>query len=71
MGRGSVQAVLTFYSDNQSLNPAEAYTFSVQCVFEKNKNKQKEAGVGHFLKAFNFTQYLFLGDIDVDFTFLI
>ena len=52
MGRGSGQAVLTFYSDNQSLNPTEAYTFSVQCVFEKNKNKQKEAGVGHFFKSF-------------------
>ena len=31
------------------LIPAEAYSFSVKFVFEKNENKQKEAGVGPFL----------------------
>ena len=43
-------SVLTFYSDDTSSDPAEVYIFSVKFVFEKNKNKQKEAGVGPFLK---------------------
>ena len=44
MGRGGGQMVsmLAFYSDDSSLNPA------VKFVFEKNKNRQKEAGVGPF-----------------------
>ena len=49
-GGGQVVSVLAFYSDNPSSNPADAYSFSVQIVFEKNENKQKEAGVGPFLK---------------------
>ena len=49
-GGGQVVRVLAFYSDDLSLNPAEAYTFSVKFVFEKNENKQKEAGVGPFKK---------------------
>ena len=36
--------VPTFYSADQSSNPA------VKFVFEKNNNKQKEAGVGPFQK---------------------
>ena len=28
-----------------------AYIFSVNFVFEKNENKQKEAGVGQFFKT--------------------
>ena len=43
-------SVLAFYSDDPSSNPADAYSFSVQILFEKNENKQKEAGVGPFLK---------------------
>ena len=40
-------SVLTFYSDNQSSIPAEAYQFfSRSFVFEKSENKQKEAGGG-------------------------
>ena len=39
-------SVVAFYSDDPSLNPAEAYSFSVKFVFEKNENKQKEAGDG-------------------------
>ena len=39
-------SVVAFYSDDPSLNPAEAYSFSVKFVFEKNENKQKEAGNG-------------------------
>ena len=47
---GQVFSVLSFYSDNPSSNPSEALSFfSVQFVFEKNENKQKEAGVGPFL----------------------
>ena len=50
-GGGQVVSVLTFYSDDPSLNPAEAYSFFLlKCVLEKNENKQKEAGVGPFLK---------------------
>ena len=46
-GRGGGQ-VVTFYSDDLSSNPADAYSFSVKFVFETNENKQKEAGVGPF-----------------------
>ena len=42
--------VLAFYPDDPSLNPVDACSFSVKFVFEKNKNKQKEAWVGPFLK---------------------
>ena len=49
-GCGQVVSVLAFYSDDPSSNPAEAYSFSVNFVFEKNQNKQKEGGVGHFFK---------------------
>ena len=47
-GGGQVVSVLTFYSDDLSSNPADAYSFSVKFVFETNENKQKEAGVGPF-----------------------
>ena len=47
-GGGQVDSMLAFYSDNTSFDPAEVYSFSVKFVFEKNKNKQKEAGVGPF-----------------------
>ena len=42
-------SVFVFYSDDPSLNPADAYSFSVQFVIETNENKQKEAGLAHFL----------------------
>ena len=38
-------SVIAFYSDESSLNPTDAYIFSVKFVFEKYENKQKEAGV--------------------------
>ena len=50
MGVGQVVSMLAFYSNNPSSNPADAYSFSVKFVFEKNENKQNEAGVGPFLK---------------------
>ena len=52
MGRGGGQVVsmLAFYSNDPSSNPADAYCFSVKFVFEKNENKQKEAGVGPLKK---------------------
>ena len=40
------------YSDNLSSNPAKAYIFSEFFLFEKNKNKQKEAGNGQFKQLF-------------------
>ena len=43
-------SVFTFYSDNPSLNPADAYSFYVKLLFEKNENKQKEPGLGPFKK---------------------
>ena len=49
-GGGQVVSVLAFYSDDPSSNPAEASSFSVKFVFGKNENKQKEAGLGPFLK---------------------
>ena len=45
-GGGLVVSVLAFYSDD----PAEVYNFFCKIVVEKNKNKQKEAGVGPFFK---------------------
>ena len=42
--------MLTFYSDDPSSNPTEAYSFSVKFVLEKNENKQKWAGLGTFRK---------------------
>ena len=44
-------SVLTFYSEDPSSNPAEAYSFFCNIVFEKNENKQKKRpGLAHFLK---------------------
>ena len=42
--------MLAFYFDDLSSNTAEAYSFYVKFRFEKNENKQKEAGVGPFKK---------------------
>ena len=39
-----VVSVLAFYTDDPSSNPPENYSFSANFVFEKNENKQKEAG---------------------------
>ena len=52
MGRGGGQVVsaLAFYSDDPSSNPADAYRFSVQIVFEKNENKQKKGRSWPFFK---------------------
>ena len=47
-GGGQVVSFLAFYSDDPSSNPADAYSFSIKFLFEKNANKQKEAGVGPF-----------------------
>ena len=50
-GGGQVLNVLGFYSAVPSLNTAEAQVqFFVQFGFEKNENKQKEAGDCPFLK---------------------
>ena len=52
-GGGQVVSVLAFYSDNPSLNPAEAYSsYFCKILFEKNENKQKDAVVGSYIKHF-------------------
>ena len=57
---GQVVSVLAFYSDNPSSNPAEPYIFFCKFSVWKNDNKQKEAGVGPFLKIKNaFTNLIF------------
>ena len=38
-GGGQVVSKLALYSNDPSLNPADAYCFSVKCVFEKYLNK--------------------------------
>ena len=43
--------VLTFYTDDPSSNPAEAYRCFCKFAFEKNENKQKEAGLVHLAKS--------------------
>ena len=45
-------SVVEFSSGDRSLIPSTV--FSVNFVFEKNENKQKEAVVGPFLKKLNF-----------------
>ena len=40
-GGGQVVSVLGLYSDDSSSNPAEAYSFFCNIVFENNENKQK------------------------------
>ena len=40
-GGGQVVSVLAFNSNDPSSNPAEAYSFFCNIVFEKNENKQK------------------------------
>ena len=42
-----------FFSDDPSSNLAIANIFSVKFVFEKNENKQKEAGLGQFSNMFS------------------
>ena len=61
MGRGGGQVVseFAFLSDNPSSNPAAAYSFYVKFVFEKNKNKQEEAGFGPFFKKSRYQQSVF------------
>ena len=41
-----VVSMRTFYSYDPSLNPTEVDSFSVQMLLGKNKNNQKEVGVG-------------------------
>ena len=44
-----VVSVLAFYSDDTSSSPAEIYLQLLFCeLFEKDENKQKEAGNGLF-----------------------
>ena len=43
-GGGQMVSLLAFNSDNPSSNPAEAYIFSVEFVFEKNEKTQRGQG---------------------------
>ena len=45
-------------SDDPSSSPADAYRFSVNFVFEKNDNKQKEAGVVLFKKQNKYLEWI-------------
>ena len=47
-GGGQVVSVLAFYSNDPSLNPAEVYNFSVNCLSKRTKINKKETGVGQF-----------------------
>ena len=49
-GGGEVVSVHVFYSDNPRLSPVKAYNFYVKMVVFRYENKQKEAGVGPFVK---------------------
>ena len=49
-GGGQVVSVIAFYSNDRSLNPAEAYNFFCKIVFETNKNKQKRGRVDPLFK---------------------
>ena len=49
-GGGQVVSVIAFYSNDRSLNSAEAYNFFCKIVFETNKNKQKRGRVDPLFK---------------------
>ena len=67
-GCGSVVCLLAFYSDYLSLDSAEANSFSILYVLEKNKNKQKNAGVGIlFMNGIKLGRLNLLGDITLSF----
>ena len=53
---GQVVNVLAFNSDDPGLNAADALSFFCKLLFEKNKYKQKEAGVGPFKKILCLTR---------------
>ena len=51
MGRGvgQVVSVLAFYSNNLSLNPAEAYSFFLKILsLKRTKINKKRPGLAHF-----------------------
>ena len=54
-GGGQMVSLLAFNSDNPSSNPAEAYIFSVEFVFEKNEKTQRGQGwpIKKFLSSSN------------------
>ena len=47
-GGGQVVSVFAYYSKNLVRIPLTSTVYSAKFVFEKNKNEQKEAGVGPF-----------------------
>ena len=49
-GGGQVVSVFAFFSDDPSSNAADAYSFSVTFVCEKNENKQNRGRSWPFLK---------------------
>ena len=46
-------SVLASYSNNPSSNPTKAYSFYINILFEKNENRQKEAGLARLEKLSN------------------
>ena len=52
LGGGQVISMLSFFSNDVSLNPAEAYSFSLKVCDRENENVQKEATLAH-LKNLN------------------
>ena len=50
LGGHLVVSVLASYSDDPSLNPAEAYSFFCKYCLKRTKINKKEAVVGPFLK---------------------
>ena len=48
-GGGQVVSMLAFYSDDPSLNPAEAYSFLCKnCVWKRTKINKKRTELAHF-----------------------
>ena len=58
-------SVLAFYSDNLSLNSAEAYNFYVKIVVEINENKEKSCRDWYILKRSQLTIQFLLGNLGV------
>ena len=59
-GGGQVVSVLAINSDDPSMNPAEAWIFSVEFVLGKNENKQKWLNIlAYFASVFTLNLKLF------------
>ena len=56
-GDGYVVSVLTFYSDDPSSNPAEAYSLSVKLCLKRMKINKNMPGLAHLIVLINWRNF--------------